>query len=1222
MTRIHDLLQLPQSVRKGDFVQSLASGIERPQQTVDSYAITPAITHTFEHSLTIIDSALKTGASQAAYLHGSFGSGKSHFMAVLDLMLDNHPAPWARGELHALKAKFEWIGQRKLLQLPMHFLNATSIEEKVFDTYVRWLEVHHPEAPVPALYADGELLANAQSLRRDLGDERFFEKLNLARSVSPKWGKLAAGGWDGRRFEAAVGGYDDRERRELFSDLVKTHFPAFARQTGRFIELDRGLQVMASHAKALGYDGVVLYLDELILWLASSASDLQLIQRETKKLVNLKEGQSDRREIPIVSFIARQRDLVDLVGEHVRGDERAALEDGMKHHGGRFETVMLADSNLPAIVEHRVVRPKDAAARDILDDGFARVWRSAGGARSTLVGSVGNEAAFKQVFPFSPALVESLVALSDCLQRERTALRILMELLVEHLPELELGTVVPVGDAFDVIAGGEEPFDQALRARFARARDLYEGSFLPVIRSEHSTETAATCQRLRDGFPRKLGCSGCPNAACRNDNRLAKTLLMAALVPGAETFKDLTVRKLVHLNHGTIASPIPGAEVQLAASKLRRWGAQVGPLRVGDETDPKIALHLEGVDLAPIVSRAREFDNPGARKQKLRRLLFKDLGLPPDTTTVEHTVVYRGIPRKGLVRFGNVREMSDSQLTCPEAAHWYVILDYPFDQGGHSPEHDVLRIDAFLQASAGRVNPAVAWLPTFFSHKLEQTLGDYIAIDHILDGRQQEYLGHLRPEDQIQARGDLRSLRDQKRDQIVRALRAAYGVAQQDNSLALDPSRSVEDHFVPLSSALRIGPLLAGSLEDGMVQVIERILEKRYPHHPQFEFKVTNGKLEHVRVLLERLLESPDRRLPVTSLDRKELHGIADALGLTDTTEVRCNLKEQVFNDLEQRRQQAGLDSPTVTDVRGYTDAEGSRGLTPEVQDLIVWVYALWSGRNLVRAGREAELTRLGQLPGEAQLVRPDLPSEQEWHAALKLAGELFGVTFANRHLSARSLSALCQKVGEAAAKQRPAGQLPAALHPVLQDWAPAADAPRYTTAQSAAMLVDLVDRNEGAELVRALAAFEAQTSTTSVCKSLLATSGVLTALRSQPQWLMFQSVRAALNEQGKAARAAAILEDLSTTLRADELNTPLVAGLSELTRRAAELLRKPPGPREPGWERVHDERRELSGAAGYAEAMRALADVFSAKAEELEARCELKLEISVVLSKRERKTQ
>ena len=38
---------------------------------------------------------------------------------------------------------------------------------------------------------------------------------------------------------------------------------------------------------------------------------------------------------------------------------------------------------------------------------------------------------FRMVYPFSPALVQTLVAVSSVLQRERTALKIMLQLLVE-----------------------------------------------------------------------------------------------------------------------------------------------------------------------------------------------------------------------------------------------------------------------------------------------------------------------------------------------------------------------------------------------------------------------------------------------------------------------------------------------------------------------------------------------------------------------------------------------------------------------------------------------------------------------------------------------------------------------------------------------------------------------------------------------------------------------
>ncbi|MCA9627415.1 MAG: hypothetical protein KC766_07105, partial [Myxococcales bacterium] len=704
-TLVHDLLDLPEAVRKGDFVQGLTDGIAKPEATLRDYAITPNIVQSFQKALSIVKSALDDNRSQAAYLDGSFGSGKSHFMAVLDLMLADDPTPWRRPELHALRAPHPWIGKKKLVQLPIHMLDAQDMESKILGTYVRWVADTHPDAAVPAVYVDEGLFEDAKRLRTRMGDEAFFAELNGgAKQAASGWGKRATTTtWDAESFDAAAAsaylGDEDRDaqspRARLFSDLVRTFFTSWTTQRSRFVDLDTGLGVVSRHAKGLGYDAVVLYLDELILWLAGRSGDLPFVGQEVQKLVKLKEAQDASRAVPIVSFIARQRDLSDFLGAEAQGAIRAQLSRNLSHHEGRFDNVSLADSNLPAIVKHRVVRPKDDEAAEKLKDDFARTWRAAGQAASVLIGSEGDEAAFKQVYPFSPALVEALVALSDCLQRERTAIRILMELLVHHLPDLELGRVVPVGDAFDALAESEDPIDDpVMKARFDRARDLYRNSFLPLIRRAQGTDNPTDCQRMREDHDRRLGCSRCPKRACRNDNRLAKTLLMAALVPEAKPFKGLTVKRLVHLNHGTIASPIPGAEMQVAAQRLREWSSQIGALRLGDQADPEVSIHLAGIDLQPIMAAAADADKPGTRKHTMRRLLFDALGLPSDVSIIDTEQSFYGTKRGGRVRYGNVREMDDGTLTAPEGLEWQLILDYPFDERGHGPADDLARVEA------------------------------------------------------------------------------------------------------------------------------------------------------------------------------------------------------------------------------------------------------------------------------------------------------------------------------------------------------------------------------------------------------------------------------------------------------------------------------------------------------------------------------------------------
>ncbi len=50
---------------------------------------------------------------------------------------------------------------------------------------------------------------------------------------------------------------------------------------------------------------------------------------------------------------------------------------------------------------------------------------------------------FRKLYPFSPALVQTLIAVSSALQRERTALKVMVQLLVEHATPSQSATFSP-----------------------------------------------------------------------------------------------------------------------------------------------------------------------------------------------------------------------------------------------------------------------------------------------------------------------------------------------------------------------------------------------------------------------------------------------------------------------------------------------------------------------------------------------------------------------------------------------------------------------------------------------------------------------------------------------------------------------------------------------------------------------------------------------------------
>jgi hypothetical protein len=84
--------------------------------------------------------------------------------------------------------------------------------------------------------------------------------------------------------------------------------------------------------------------------------------------------------------------------------------------------------------------------------------------------------------------------------------------------------------------------------------------------------------------------------AFRSDDRLVKTLLLAALAPDVEALRDLTARRLAALNHGTITALIPGQEVGEVVCRLRSWASRVAELQSGEGSDPSVRLNLVGVN--------------------------------------------------------------------------------------------------------------------------------------------------------------------------------------------------------------------------------------------------------------------------------------------------------------------------------------------------------------------------------------------------------------------------------------------------------------------------------------------------------------------------------------------------------------------------------------------------------------------------------------------------
>jgi hypothetical protein len=1193
------LFDLPSTVHKIGFVEELARAVSHPKATAESYVVTPAIVGAFDKALELVSGALRDGRSRAAFLQGSFGSGKSHFMALVSLLLDGEENAWRIPELHALREKYGFAGKSKLLQLRFHMIGHTgNLEGAIFLRYLDAIRERHPGADLPGVFADEKLFADAKRVLDELGDEKFFAPMNAGKKNADGWGAIGADAlWTRERFDAAAKSPDTKEREDLFNALAKTRFGAFAQESHQFVGLDEGLATLARHAKGLGYEGIVLFLDELILWLASRAADVTWFHNEVQKLVKLVESQDAKRDVPLVSFIARQRDLVDMVGKDYEGLANALVRDSLKWSEGRFDTIRLDDRNLPAIAEKRILKVKDEAARTSLDQAFRTMRSKLGDAGWQLLLGELDEKEFRRLYPFSPALMDALVSLSNSLQRERTAIRLLTEMMVEHIEDLSVGDLVGVGDLFDVVSGGDDATDGVMRSRFDSAKQLYNFQFLPVIQKANGTDNPARCQRLRPEHPARIGCSNCTEKSCRTDNRLIKTLLVAALVPERPAFKDLTASRLVQLNHGSLRAPVPGTEASLVAQKLRNWASSgtIAQLHVGQQSDPTVRVQLEGVDTAPILEQARQYDTAGARQRVLRDMLFAALGLETVTDWgVDHVIEWRGTRRPGYVRFGNVRKLPAEQLVCNEDQDWRIVIDYPFDDETFGPHDDEAALEEFLKAQPGGTWTLV-WLPTFFSKDMQRMLGDLVVLDHILSDQPttKQYVSHLSVDNQSRAVTDLTNLRTQKESRIRQVLEQAYGLAK-PNEGDLDLSNKVESHLVLLKPGAKLRPQLAATLSDAVGRYAEELLGERYRNHPKFPKRLTKNATEELITRFGEIVDAEEKAIPVDKERAELMRSFLVELGLVRVTEDKAFLRDDdILQRLENTRNKKSADRPTIEEVRSWIDDTRTRGLQPDVEDLILRCFARWSARTLMN-GEQVFEARAGQpIPSYVALERPDLPTQTVWAAALGKAGEVLGITFAGRALHGDNLKRFEAEVQKRVKETHsPASRLPGLLVRRLSQFNLDESVDRLVTARSADTLVAELAGKRGKDLAAALSAFEPRTSGRAVAASLAGAAAGTLILEDD---LVFGPLEQ-LEGRPDLVGAEELLARAAQALRQDELHVQLASRIRDLAKEAQRLLQpKATVPQAPG-----TETRTLSARGrGHTEITAALAKL-TADAEKL----------------------
>jgi len=200
-----------------------------------------------------------------------------------------------------------------------------------------------------------------------------------------------------------------------------------------------GMLKLTLHAQSLGYAAVVFFVDELILYL-SGKSGREWVQDLNDLGAIIDPAHRADQAVPLWVAVAKQRNIQ----ETVPGDtSQKHIFDHLDWQKDRFpRTTELADVELIPITQERVLKRKPGQEQ-VLEQAVNQAVESLSPqARQTLMHDFTLED-FRRVYPFHPALIRTLIDVSNRLSKERAGIRLLYELLIERYPDLPIGRFVP-----------------------------------------------------------------------------------------------------------------------------------------------------------------------------------------------------------------------------------------------------------------------------------------------------------------------------------------------------------------------------------------------------------------------------------------------------------------------------------------------------------------------------------------------------------------------------------------------------------------------------------------------------------------------------------------------------------------------------------------------------------------------------------------------------------
>ncbi|MBK9069384.1 MAG: hypothetical protein IPL79_00010 [Myxococcales bacterium] len=460
-------------------------------------------------------------------------------------------------------------------------------------------------------------------------------------------------------------------------------------------------------------------------------------------------------------------------------------------------------------------------------------------------------------------------------------------------------------------------------------------------------------------------------------DQFVKTVLLAEVSPRLKQ-SGLTIERLVQLNAVDVEGETFRGQVRVAETDLLALSQRVPDLQVAGQGKSAIVRFMLGrVSLGEILGRAKsKVDNPSQRFRVFWGAIRQALNLDGvkgfeegGSNDGDFDLMWRRTKRRGRLKLGNVREMSYDDFAPPDGA-FKVLIDYPWDEPGHTVDEDRLRA-LNVRKKQGNLH-TVCWLPRHMSPTELGTLTEIAAMRYLLsEPGQEDLLETLGPQDKskvLDQAGIREKTLEGQLDELLREVYVRHG------------------EFCALISDVDSGRPRETMFEN-LEHIATLLMDRRYPQHPTFS---AEPKKQDLEALLEWMVDAGDGSVSVRYEDNvgKALRTLGQPLDLVNLgqTKAALRLDSRYLKDVLQR-----VDHDTVAWTPISDHLREMYGFQPLLVDLFLCFLCRRDHRALQEVDGELIEVRIGMSQtARIRLQRGKLVSAADWHRLRDLGNQLF----------------------------------------------------------------------------------------------------------------------------------------------------------------------------------------------------------------------------------------